>query len=160
MKSKLFIGIFIALISIAITISLMVRRDSIEKVREADRFNIPVIEKAMANLSSWNFNDLSPHLSKHFYKLLKNDEELQKDFEEISVLGKVISFSTPRHVSHQVYDHWFFGKCAVNRYSVSTKFENGKGSINFKLNQCNEKVEIVFLQAVSRSLPTRSPALL
>ena len=46
-----------------------------------------------------------------------------------------------------------------NWYRVPTKFEKGKGSIKFKLNQCNEKVEIIFLQVTSKDLPAKSQAL-
>ncbi len=159
MSSKLFIGLVIVIFAVLSTAIFKMRQAGPEIVRDADQFNIPVIEQAMSKLSSWDFKDLEPFLGERFLELLATDENLQKDLDEISILGDVISFSTPRHVSHKSYDHWLYGKCAVNRYSVSTKFEKGKGSIKFKLNHCYEDVEIIFMQVVSRHLPTKSPAL-
>lgn len=158
MKNRIFIGSIVVVLMVVLAAILMLRQISPGKIREADRFNIPVVESAMKQLSSWDYNDLKPYLSKRFIELLAA-ESFQKDLDEISILGKVVSFDTPRHVSHKSYNHWLFGKCAVNRYTVSTKFEKGKGSVNFKLNHCYEKVEIVFMQVFSRNLPTKSPAL-
>jgi len=159
MKANIVIGLILAILAVVVAAVWYLQHLSPERIREADRFNIPVIEKAMGQLSSWNYNDLKPYLSKSFVELLATDDDLQKDLDVISVLGKVISFDTPRHVNHKSYDHWLFGKCAVNLYSVSTKFEKGKGSVKFKLNHCFENAEITFFQVVSRSLPTKSPAL-
>jgi len=159
MLSKILIGLIVVFLALVLALIFMMRQAGPEKAREADRYNIPVIEAAMNNLSNWDYNDLKPYLSKHFVELLASDENLQQDLDEISILGKVLSFNTPRHVSHKRYDHWLYGKCAVNLYSVSTKFEKGKGSVKFKLNHCFENAEITFFQVVSRSLPTKSPAL-
>jgi len=158
MKNKIFISLVVVVLILVLAAIITLRQISPERVREADRFNIPVIENAMNQLSSWDYNDLKPYLSKRFIELLAT-EAFQKELDEISVLGKVVSIDTPRHVSHKSYNHWLFGKCAVNRYTVSTRFEKGKGSVNFKLNHCYEKVEIVFMQVFSRNLPTKSPAL-
>lgn len=159
MFKKILIGLIVLVLACVFAVVFAMRQVGPEKMREADRYNIPVIEAAMNNLSNWDYNDLAPYLSKHFIKLLANDENLQNDLDEISFLGKVINYRTPRHVSHKSYDHWLYGKCAVNRYTVSAQFEKGRGSVNFKLNHCFERPKITFMQVASRSLPTKSPAL-
>ena len=159
MINKLLIGLIVIVLALVLAVILTFRQIGPDRIREADRFNIPVMEKAMKQLSSWDYNDLKPYLGKNFIELLASDENLQKDLDEISVLGKVRSFDVPRHVSHKRNKHWLYGQCAVNHYSVSTRFEKGKGSVKFKLNQCYENAEITFFQVVSKALPTKSPAL-
>jgi hypothetical protein len=159
MITKLILGLLLVVLVLVLSVIYMMRQAGPELAREADRFNIPVIEQAMGKLSSWDYNELSPYLSKSFIELLATDGEIQKDLDIISRLGRVLSYSGPRHVSFKRYDHWLYGECAVNRYTVSTKFEKGKGVVKFKLNHCYEKPKITFLQVVSRSLPSNSPAL-
>ena len=159
MITKLLIGVLLVVFALALTIVLLMRQAGPEKARDADYYNIPVIEQAMNRLSSWDYGQLSPYLGKHFIELLATNEDLQKDLDTIGRLGNVLSFDTPRHVSYKSYDHWLYGKCAVNRYSVSTRFEKGKGVVKLKLNHCFERPKITFLQVVSRALPSNSPAL-
>ena len=74
------------------------------------------------------------------------------------MLGKVIEFKNVRHVSHASYKHWLYGECAVNKYSVPTQFEKGKGVIIFNVNHCFEEAKISFFQVHSKALPVKSPA--
>lgn len=150
--------IIIAVLAVAAAGVFQLRKEGPQLAREADRFNIPVIEQATNKLSSWNYDDLKPYLGKKFIELLATDKELQQDLDTISVLGKVVSFRNPRHVSHKKYDHWLYGNCAVNRYSVSVRFEKGKGVVKYKLNHCYKNPKITFLQVVSKELPSNSPA--
>lgn len=158
MITKLLVGVLVVVLALVLTVIFMMRQTGPEKARDADYYNIPVIEQAMSKLSSWDYNELSPYLGKKFIELLATDEGIQKDLNTIGRLGNVLSYGAPRHVSYQSYDHWLYGKCAVNRYTVSTKFEKGKGVVKFKLNHCYERPKITFLQVVSRALPSNSPA--
>jgi len=42
----------------------------------------------MAELSSWNYNDLKPYLNKSFSEVFP-DQEFQKELDALSILGEV-----------------------------------------------------------------------
>ena len=159
MKTKIIIGVVIGVfVLIAVGAAWALQEINAERIREADRFNVPVIEQLMPQLSNWNYDDLKPYLGKKFIQALPR-EEFQKELDALSILGKMLSFQAPRHVSHTRYKHWLYGQCAINKYSVSTKFAKDKGVVIFKLNHCLENTEVTFFQVHSKALPTNSPAL-
>lgn len=157
MKHKLFIGLIIVILLLLVAIIIPLRQAGTEKIREADRFSMPVIERVMNQLSSWNYRNLKPYLHKKFIRSL-SEKEFQQELDGLSVLGKVIEFKNVRHVRHASYKHWLYGKCAVNKYSVPTQFEKGKGVIIFNVNHCFEEAKISFFQVHSKALPVKSPA--
>ena len=131
---------------------MQLRQEGAELVREADRFNIPVVKKMMNELSSWNYKKLKPYLNKSFETVFP-DEEFQKELDNLSILGKVKKIKHIRHAGHKRYKKWLYTVCAVNKYSVSTEFEKGKGNVVIDLNHCHEKVEVTFFQVHSKALP-------
>ncbi len=158
-KSKLFFGIFICLILLLIGGGVWsFQQIGKERLREADRFNVPLLKTFLSKLSSWSYVDIKPYLSKKFITAFE-EGEFQKELDRLSILGKVISFKHIRHVSHTPYKHLLFGECAVNKYSVSTQFENGKGVVIMSFNHCFKNVEVTFFQVHSKALPIKAPAL-
>lgn len=131
-----------------------VRSEGAELVREADRFNVPIVKEVMSELSEWNYERLMPYVNKGFIKVFSK-QEFQKELDHLSVLGRVKNIKHIRHAGHKRYKHWLFSSCAVNKYSVSTEFEKGKGTVVFDLNQCHKKVKVTFFQVHSKSLPMR-----
>ena len=159
MRTKLIFGAFVAILITVIGITIWtLRQQGAQLVREADRFNVPVIEKVIPLLSSWDYETLEPYLHKKFTKALPK-EEMQKELDQLSILGNVRAYRYIRHVNHARYKHWLYGYCAVNKYSVSTAFEKGKGVVVLNLNHCYEKVKVTFFKIHSNALPTRPPAL-
>lgn len=159
MKTKIILGAtVIILVSIVGATVWNLRQEGMQLVREADRFNVPVVEEVIPLLSDWSYETLEPYLHKKFTKALP-EEELQKELDQLSILGKVRAYRYIRHVAHARYKHWLYGYCAVNKYSVSTAFEKGKGVVVINLNHCYEKVKISFFKIHSDALPTDSPAL-
>lgn len=159
MNTKVIVTTVISLLAVLAGGAVWVlQHASAERIREADRFNVPVIEQMMSELSNWSYDDLQPYLEKNFIQALPK-EEFQSELNALSILGQILSFQAPLHVTHLPYKHWLYGQCAVNKYSVSTKFEKGKGVVIFKLNHCFENVKVTFFQVHSDALPTISPAL-
>ncbi len=158
MKSKLIILSCILLLALIIAAGSVLRNVNAELLREADRYNVPIIDKAIFKLSDWNYKALKPLLSKKFIQAL-SEEDFQKELDELSVLGNVESIRIRRHVNHARYKHWLYGECAVNKYSVSTNFTKGRGVVIFNLNHCYKSAEISFFQIHSKALPVKSPAL-
>jgi hypothetical protein len=158
MKTKLLIFLLVLVIGALIVAAVQFRAVNAELLREADRFNVPVLDKALFALSDWDYQTLKPHLSKKFLKSF-TEEEFQKELDEMSILGKVESIRIRRHVNHSKYKHWLYGECAVNKYSVSTNFAKGRGVVIMNLNHCYKKAEVTFLQVYSKVLPVKSPAL-
>lgn len=159
---KTFLVIVLILVIIVLSLAaagvIQLRRAGPELVREADRFNVPVIDKAIFQLSNWDYQSLKPFLSEKFVTSLPKGE-FQKELDELSILGKVESIRIHRHVNHARYAHWLYGQCAVNKYSVSTNFSKGRGVVIFNLNHCYKKAEITSFQVHSKVLPAKSPAL-
>ena len=158
MKSNAVIGLISILLALLVGAAWSIQQQGVERLREADRFNVPVIEQVMAQLSNWKYGSIKPYLGEKFIQSL-TQEEFQNELDGLSLLGKIRSSAAPRHVSHARYKHWLYGECAINKYSVSTKFDKGKGVVIFKLNHCYKNVEVTFFQVHSRALPTRLPAL-
>ena len=133
-----------------------IRQQGAELVREADRFNVPVIQDLMTNLSSWKYKNIQSYLNKNFIKSLSEDE-FQKELDNLSALGEVKKLKHIRHVRHGRYDHWLFSSCAVNKYSVSTDFENDSAVVVINLNQCYEKVSVTNFQIHSKLISRKNP---
>ncbi len=127
------------------------RSEGAELVREADRFNIPVVKQVMLVLPKWNYESLLPYMNKSFSKVFSK-EEFQKELDNLSILGDVKAIKHIRHSGHKRYKHWLFHSCAVNKYSVSTVFEKGKGTVIMDLNHCYKKVKVTFFQVHSEVL--------
>ena len=152
MKLKIFISLtLISLLAVLIAGIFSIRQQGAELIREADRFNVPVIKEVMSKLSLWDYESVKPYLNKKFIKSL-SQEEFQKELDNLSILGKVKKIKHIRHVSHSRYDPWLFSSCAINKYSVSTDFEKDSGVVIFKINQCYEKITITFFQVHSKLL--------
>ena len=130
------------------------RSEGAELVREADRFNIPVVKQVMSVLPKWNYESLLPYMNKSFSKVFSK-EEFQKELDNLSILGDVKAIKHIRHSGHKRYKHWLFHSCAVNKYSVSTVFEKGKGTVIIDLNHCYKKVKVTFFQVHSEVLPVK-----
>lgn len=158
MKTKAIIGLILTVLVLFAGAAWALRQIATERIREADRFNVPVIELVMSQLSSWKYDALEPYLGKKFIKAFAR-EEFQQELDELSILGKIVSYQHIRHVNHSRYKHWLYGQCAANKYSVSTKFEKDKGIVIFNLNHCFEDVEVTFFRVHSKALLTKSPAL-
>ena len=132
------------------------RSEGAELVREADKFNIPVVKQIMSVLPKWNYESLLPYMNKSFNKTFSK-EEFQKELDNLSILGDVKAIKHIRHSGHKRYKHWLFHSCAVNKDLVSTLFEKGKGTVVMDLNQCYKKVKVTFFQVHSKVLPVKSP---
>ena len=159
MKIKILLSIIVlSTIVFAVTEIIKLRAEGAELVREADRFNIPVVKKMMAELSAWEYTRLKPYLNNSFTEVF-SDEEFQKELDNMSILGKVKKIKYIRHADHKRYKNWLYSACAVNKYSVSTEFENGNGNVVFDLNHCHEKAEITFFQVHSKALSVSNAAL-
>ncbi len=130
------------------------RSEGAELVRESDRFNIPVVKQVMSVLPKWNYESLLPYMNKSFSKVFSK-EEFQKELDNLSILGDVKAIKHIRHSGHKRYKHWLFHSCAVNKYSVSTVFEKGKGTVIMDLNHCYKKVKVTFFQVHSEVLPVK-----
>jgi|GEM_PF-5673358 len=153
MKIKILLSIVILIVVVfAITALIKLRAQGAELVREADRFNIPVVKQTMAELSAWDYKKLKPYLDDGFLELFP-DQEFQKELDNLSILGDVKNIRHIRHAGHKRYKNWLYTVCAVNKYSVSTDFEKGRGNVVFDLNHCHEKVEVTFFQVHSKALP-------
>ena len=131
---------------------MKLRAEGAELVREADRFNIPVVNNMMNSLSTWDYKNIKPYLDENFMKLFP-DEEFQKELDKLSILGEVKEIRHIRHAGHKRYKNWMYTTCAVNKYSVSTEFEKGRGNVVIDLNHCYDKVDITFFQVHSKALP-------
>ena len=148
----------VILLTILVTAGVMVaklRSEGAELIREADRFNVPVIKQMMSELSKWDYDSLTPYLNKKFKKLFSK-EEFQKELDNLSVLGEVKKIKHIRHAGHKRYKNWLFSNCAVNKYSVSTDFEQGSGTVVINLNHCYKRVKVTFFQVHSKHLPDNS----
>ena len=154
MKAALiiFLLLVLAVLGVAGAAVMQLRQEGAELIREADRFNVPVVKKMMNELSSWDYKKLKPYLNESFETVFP-DREFQKELDYLSVLGEVKKIRHIRHAGHKRYKHWLYSSCAVNKYSVSTKFENGKGTVVFDVNHCHEKAEVTFFQVHSKVLP-------
>jgi len=153
----LILGILGALIFAGIKV-LELRAEGAEFIREADRFNIPVVKNLVSELSSWKYEDLKPHLDDGFLKIF-TQKEFQKELDRLSVLGKVKKIKYIRHAGHKRYKNWQYTTCAVNKYSASTDFDNGKGTVVIDLNHCHKNVEVTFFQVHSKAIPIPKTAL-
>ncbi len=142
--------IFVTLLATGLVVGKM-RSEGAELVREADRFNIPVVKQVMLVLPKWNYESLLPYMNKSFNKIFSK-EEFQKELDNLSILGDVKAIKHIRHSGHKRYKHWLFHSCAVNKYSVSTVFEKGKGTVVMDLNHCYKKVKVTFFQVHSEVL--------
>lgn len=160
MKVTLIICLILVLIVLGVAGAgvAQLRQEGAELVREADRFNIPVVKKMMAELSNWDYIKLKPYLNKSFEEVFP-DEEFQKELDNLSILGKVKNIKHIRHAGHKRYKNWLYTLCAVNKYSVSTEFEKGNGNVVFDINHCHKKAEVTFFQVHSKELPIPSAAL-
>lgn len=148
----------IILLSVLITAGIIVgklRSEGAELIREADRFNVPVVKQLMSELSKWDYESLTPYLNKKF-TILFTKEEFQKELDNLSVLGEVKKIKHIRHAGHKRYKNWLFSICAVNKYSVSTVFEKGNGTVVIDLNHCYKRVKVTFFQVHSKLLPNNS----
>ena len=154
MKAVLIISLVLLLIVLGVAGAgvLQLRQEGAELVREADRFNVPVVKKMMAELSSWDVNKLKPYLNESFAEVFP-DEEFQKELDKLSILGKALKIRHIRHAGHKRYKNWLYTACAVNKYSVSTNFEKAKGTVVFDVNHCHKKAEVTFFQVHSNALP-------
>lgn len=154
MKAVLIICLILVFVVLGIAGAgvVQLRQEGAELVREADRFNIPVVKKMMAALSTWDYKNLKPYLDKNFTKIFP-DKEFQKELDKLSILGKVKKIKYIRHAGHKRYKNWLYSACAVNKYSVSTEFENGKGNVVFDVNHCYKNAEVTFFQVHSKTLP-------
>ncbi len=146
--------IFVMLMATGLVVGKM-RSEGAKLVREADRFNIPVVKQVMSVLPKWNYESLLPYMNKSFKKTFSK-EEFQKELNNLSILGDVKEIKHIRHAGHKRYKHWLFHSCAVNKYSVSTVFERGKGTVVMDLNHCYKKVKVTFFQVHSEVLPVKS----
>jgi len=131
------------------------RSEGAELVREADRFSVPVVKQVMTVLQKWDYESLLPYMNKSFKKTFSK-QEFQKELDNLSILGDVKAIKYIRHSGHKRYKHWLFHSCAVNKYSVSTIFEKGKGTVVMDLNHCYKKVKVTFFQVHSKVLPVKS----
>lgn len=148
----------IILLSVLIIAGIIVgklRSEGAELIREADRFNVPVVKQVMSELSKWDYVSLTPYLNKKF-TILFTKEEFQKELDNLSVLGDVKKIKHIRHAGHKRYKNWLFSICAVNKYSVSTVFEKGNGTVVIDLNHCYKRVKVTFFQVHSKLLPNNS----
>lgn len=155
---KIKIVLMIILLSVLITAGIIVgklRSEGAELIREADRFNVPVVKQVMSELSKWDYVSLTPYLNKKF-TILFTKEEFQKELDNLSVLGEVKKIKHIRHAGHKRYKNWLFSICAVNKYSVSTVFEKGNGTVVIDLNHCYKRVKVTFFQVHSKLLPNNS----
>jgi len=153
MKIKILLSIVVlAAVVFAVSELIKLRAEGAELVREADRFNMPVVNQMMAELSAWDYENLKPYLDEGFMEIFP-DEEFQKELDDLSILGDVKNIRHIRHAGHKRYENWLYTLCAVNKYSVSTDFEKGRGNVVFDLNHCHEKVEVTFFQVYSKALP-------
>lgn len=155
---KIKIVLMIILLSVLITAGIIVgklRSEGAELIREADRFNVPVVKQLMSELSKWDYESLTPYLNKKF-TILFTKEEFQKELDNLSVLGEVKKIKHIRHAGHKRYKNWLFSICAVNKYSVSTVFEKGNGTVVIDLNHCYKRVKVTFFQVHSKLLPNNS----
>ena len=159
MKVVLIICLILIFIVLGIAAAgvIQLRQEGAELVREADRFNLPVVNNMMNELSTWNYKNLKPYVDKNFIKIFP-DEEFQKELDNLSVLGEVKQINYIRHAGHQRYKKWLYTVCAVNKYSVSTVFENGKGNVVFDVNHCYKNAEVIFFQVHSKDLPEPNAA--
>ena len=156
MKIKVIFFIVLLLFFVAIVLVIgKFRNEGAELVREADRFNVPVVKSVMSELSKWNYESLTPHLSKEFTKIF-TAEEFQKELDNLSILGEVKKIKYIRHAGHKRYKNWLFSSCAVNKYSVSTEFEKGNGTVVMDLNHCYRRVKVTFFQVHSKILSNNS----
>lgn len=159
MKIKILLSISIlAAVVFAVSEFVKLRAEGAELVREADRFNIPIVNKMMVGLSAWDYKDLKPYLDEGFMKIFP-DEEFQKELDNLSILGEVKKVKHIRHAGHKRYKNWLYTVCAVNKYSVSTEFEKGNGNVVFDVNHCHKNVEVTYFQVHSKELPMPSAAL-
>ncbi len=142
----------VAVLGVAAAGVMQLRQEGAELVREADRFNVPVVKKMMSELSSWDYKKLKPYLNESFETVFP-DQVFQKELDNLSILGKVKKIKHIRHAGHKRYKNWLYSACAVNKYSVSTDFENGKGTVVFDVNHCHKKAEVTFFQVHSKALP-------
>lgn len=155
---KIKIVLMIILLSVLIIAGIIVgklRSEGAELIREADRFNVPVVKQVMSELSKWDYVSLTPYLNKKF-TILFTKEEFQKELDNLSVLGDVKKIKHIRHAGHKRYKNWLFSICAVNKYSVSTVFEKGNGTVVIDLNHCYKRVKVTFFQVHSKLLPNNS----
>ena len=150
-KITLLVIVLIILIGLGVVVGKF-RSQGAELIREADRFNVPVVKQFMADLSAWDYETLTPYLNKRFLEIFTK-EEFQKELDSLSVLGKVKKIKYIRHAEHKRYKNWLFSKCAVNKYSVSTDFEKGSGTVVIDLNHCYQRVKVTFFRVHSKSLP-------
>ena len=75
MKTKIIIGVVIGVfVLIAVGAAWALQEINAERIREADRFNVPVIEQLMPQLPNWNYDDLKPYLGKKFIQALPREE--------------------------------------------------------------------------------------
>jgi len=54
------------LLAVVIFIVANIRQQGEVLIREADRFNVPVIQGLMTNISSWKFEDIQSYLNKNY----------------------------------------------------------------------------------------------
>ena len=148
--------IVLAILVIAGLVAGKTRSEGAEFVREADRFNVPVVKQVMSVLPKWDYESLLPYMNKSFSKVFSK-EEFQKELDNLSILGDVKAIKHIRHSGHKRYKHWLFHSCAVNKYSVSALFEKGKGTVIMDLNHCYKKVKVTFFQVHSEILPVKPP---
>lgn len=103
-----------------------------ERLSEADYFIGPYISELLEVTSQWDYEQLKPHMTEGFKQILTEDEFI-KELDKLSNLGKLLSHDKPRLVKHKRFKNIFFGRKAINVFTVSAEYEKGRASVVFQI---------------------------
>ena len=138
-KTKLLIlSVALILLGVSASAFAMYLQNCKQILREVDRYAQPYIITVMEALSTWEYENIAPHLTDKYISLLP-PEEWQKELDELAILGELRSFGRPRFVSHTPFTKYFICESAVDVYSVSTEFEHANGVVTWNfVNDCGK----------------------